>query len=61
MAYVYVEEGGTLRGPIVKFLSEAEQRALVERAAAAPGDLVVFGAGAANPLPAGMFTVSSEL
>jgi aspartyl-tRNA synthetase len=47
MAYVYVEEGRTLRGPIVKFLSEAEQTALVERSAAQAGDLVVFAADAA--------------
>jgi len=44
MAYVFVEEGRALRGPIVKFLGEAELRALVERTAAAPGDLVVFAA-----------------
>jgi aspartyl-tRNA synthetase len=44
MAYAYVEEGRALRGPIVKFLSEAEQQALVERSAAEPGDLVVFAA-----------------
>jgi len=44
MAYVFVEEGRALRGPIVKFLGEAEQRALVERTAAAPGDLIVFAA-----------------
>ncbi len=44
MAYVYVEEGRALRGPIVKFLSEAEQAALVDRVAAEPGDLVVFAA-----------------
>jgi aspartyl-tRNA synthetase len=56
MAYVYVEEGGALRGPIVKFLGDAEQRALVERAAATPGDLVVFGAGAA-PVVAGVLGV----
>ncbi|MCX6372167.1 MAG: aspartate--tRNA ligase [Actinobacteria bacterium] len=44
MAYVFVEEGRALRGPIVKFLSAAEQRALVERTAAEPGDLIVFAA-----------------
>ncbi len=44
MAYVFVEEGRALRGPIVKFLGEAEQRALVERTAAEPGDLIVFAA-----------------
>ena len=44
MAYVYVEEGRALRGPIVKFLAEAEQAALVEKAGGEPGDLVVFAA-----------------
>jgi aspartyl-tRNA synthetase len=44
MAYVYVEEGRALRGPIVKFLSEDEQRALVARTSAEPGDLIVFAA-----------------
>jgi len=44
MAYVYVEEGRALRGPIVKFLGEAEQLALVQRTAAEPGDLIVFAA-----------------
>ena len=44
MAYVYVEEGRALRGPIVKFLSASEQAALVARANAEPGDLIVFAA-----------------
>jgi aspartyl-tRNA synthetase len=44
MAYVYVEESQALRGPIVKFLSEDEQRMLVGRMQARPGDLVVFAA-----------------
>lgn len=44
MAYVYVEPDLALRGPIVKFLSESEQRGLVERLAAEAGDLIVFGA-----------------
>ncbi|NLG65573.1 MAG: aspartate--tRNA ligase, partial [Actinobacteria bacterium] len=47
MAYVYVEEGRALRGPIVKFLSQAEQTAVVERCGAAQGDLIVFAADAA--------------
>ena len=53
MAYVYVEEGRALRGPVVKFFAEAEQRALVVRTAAEPGDLIVFAAdqaGAAAPV-----------
>jgi aspartyl-tRNA synthetase len=48
MAYMYVEEGRALRGPIVKFLSEAEQAALVARMKAEPGDLVVFAADEAG-------------
>jgi aspartyl-tRNA synthetase len=44
MAYVYVEEGQKLRGPIVKFLAEAEQQLLVDRSQAQPGDLIVFAA-----------------
>ena len=36
MAYVYVEEGRALRGPIVKFLGEAEQAALVAVSAGNP-------------------------
>jgi aspartyl-tRNA synthetase len=48
MAYVYVEEGRALRGPVVKFFGEAEQRAVVERTAAEPGDLIVFAADQAG-------------
>ena len=44
MAYITVEADGGLRGPIVKFLTEAEQRALVGQTGARPGDLVVFAA-----------------
>ncbi|MEZ5125642.1 MAG: aspartate--tRNA ligase [Thermoleophilia bacterium] len=46
MAYLYVDEGAALRGPILKFLSAEEQRGLLERLAAKPGDLIVFGADA---------------
>ncbi len=48
MAYVYVQEGRALRGPVVKFLSEAEQRAVVDGTAAQTGDLIVFAAGQAG-------------
>ncbi len=44
MAYVYVEEGRALRGPIVKFLGDSEQTALVDKVGGEPGDLVVFAA-----------------
>jgi len=57
MAYVYVEEGRALRGPIVKFLTEAEQLALVDRTGAQAGDLIVFAAD----LPASAATVLGAL
>ncbi len=44
LAWVVLREG-ELRGPIVKFLSESEQRALVERMGAEQGDALFFGAG----------------
>jgi len=53
MAYVAVDEGGALRGPIVKFLAAAEQAALIERCGAQAGDLVVFAADQA-PVAAGV-------
>jgi aspartyl-tRNA synthetase len=40
-----VLRGGELKGPIVKFLSEDEQRAMLERTGAADGDALFFGAG----------------
>jgi aspartyl-tRNA synthetase len=61
MAYVYVEEGRALRGPIVKFLSEAEQAALVERVAAQPGDLILFAADAAGAAAAVLGALRSAL
>jgi len=61
MAYVYVEEGRALRGPIVKFLSEVEQAVLVERCAAAPGDLIVFAADAAPAAATVLGVLRSDL
>ena len=61
MAYVYVEEGRALRGPIVKFLSEAEQRALVERTGAEHGDLVVFAADQAAVAAAVLGALRADL
>ncbi len=45
LAWVRVKEGGELQGPIIKFLSEEEKRALLERTGAKRGDLIFFGAG----------------
>ncbi len=45
LAWVKVKAGGELQGPIVKFLSDEEKRALVERTGVEEGDLIFFGAG----------------
>ena len=46
LAWVKVKEGKELQGPIVKFLSDEEKKALIERTNAQEGDLIFFGAGA---------------
>jgi aspartyl-tRNA synthetase len=45
LAYTLVEVNGSLRGPIVRNLSEAEAAGLAEAAVAAPGDAILFAAG----------------
>ncbi|GAA1959667.1 aspartate--tRNA ligase [Nocardioides panacihumi] len=45
LAYVLVQEDGTLGGPVAKNLSEAEQAGLAAHAGANPGDCVFFAAG----------------
>ncbi|MRI59165.1 MAG: aspartate--tRNA ligase [Epsilonproteobacteria bacterium] len=44
LAWVKVKEDD-LQGPIVKFLSDKEKKAIIERTKAEPGDLIFFGAG----------------
>ena len=46
LAYVLVQEDGSLGGPVAKNLSEAEVAGLAEHVGAAPGDCVFFAAGA---------------
>jgi aspartyl-tRNA synthetase len=46
LAYVLVNEDGTLGGPVAKNLSEAEQAGLAAHAGARPGDCIFFAAGA---------------
>ncbi|MEO5982603.1 MAG: aspartate--tRNA ligase [Pedococcus sp.] len=46
LAYVLVQEDGTLGGPVAKNLSEAERDGLTAHVGAEPGDCVFFGAGA---------------
>jgi aspartyl-tRNA synthetase len=48
LAYVLVQEDGSLGGPVAKNLSEEERAGLVEHVGAAPGDCVFFAAGPAK-------------
>ncbi|POM23229.1 Aspartate--tRNA ligase [Actinomadura rubteroloni] len=45
LAYVLVQEDGTLGGPVAKNLSDTEKAGLAAATGAAPGDAVFFGAG----------------
>ena len=45
LAYVLVQEDGTLGGPVAKNLSETERAGLAAEVGAAAGDAVFFGAG----------------
>ena len=45
LAYVLVNEDGTLSGPVAKNLSDAERAGLAGHVGAAPGDCVFFSAG----------------
>jgi aspartyl-tRNA synthetase len=46
LAYVLVQEDGTLGGPVAKNLSDTERERLAAHVAAEPGDCVFFAAGA---------------
>ena len=46
LAYVLVQEDGTLTGPVAKNISEAERDGLAAHVGAEPGDCVFFAAGA---------------
>ncbi|SDL68599.1 aspartate--tRNA ligase [Nonomuraea jiangxiensis] len=48
LAYVLVQEDGTLGGPVAKNLSEQEISGLAAKVGANPGDAVFFAAGAPN-------------
>src|SRR5690606_22841528 len=45
LAYVLVQEDGTLTGPVSKNISEQEKAGLLEKTGAAPGDCIFFAAG----------------
>ncbi|MEO8436950.1 MAG: aspartate--tRNA ligase [Chloroflexota bacterium] len=42
LAYLALEAGGEVKGPIAKFLSDDTQRALIEETAASEGDLILI-------------------
>jgi aspartyl-tRNA synthetase len=46
LVWMRVREGGVLESPVVKFLSEAEQLALIDKTGAVAGDLLLLVAGA---------------
>jgi aspartyl-tRNA synthetase len=48
LAYLALEPSGEIKGPIVKFLTDDTQRALIERTGAAQGDLILIVADAAD-------------
>ncbi|WP_327118821.1 aspartate--tRNA ligase [Nocardia sp. NBC_01730] len=48
LAYVLVNEDGTLGGPVAKNLSDAEREGLAKHVGAVPGDCVFFAAGPAK-------------
>ena len=45
LAYILVNEDGTLGGPVSKNISQEEQNGIVEAAGAKPGDAIFFAAG----------------
>ncbi|HMS74497.1 aspartate--tRNA ligase [Gordonia sp. (in: high G+C Gram-positive bacteria)] len=45
LAYILVQEDGSLGGPVAKNLSDAERAGIVEHVGAAPGDCIFFAAG----------------
>jgi len=48
LAYLALDPTGDVKGPIVKFLSDETQRAIIERTSAAQGDLILIVADAAT-------------
>lgn len=49
LAYVLVQEDGTLTGPVAKNITEAEREGIAAEVGAQPGDCIFFAAGEAKP------------
>jgi len=61
LAYVLVNDGGTLGGPVAKNLSDAERDGLAAHVGASPGDCVFFSAGPVKPSRALLGAVRIEI
>lgn len=61
LAYVLVQEDGTLGGPVAKNLSDDERGGLVGHAGANPGDCIFFGAGEYRDVKALLAAVRVEI
>ncbi len=61
LAYVLVQDDGSLGGPVAKNLSETEIAGLAQHVGAKPGDCVFFAAGAAGPSRALLGAVRVEI
>ncbi|GMU79584.1 MAG: aspartate--tRNA ligase [Acidimicrobiia bacterium] len=61
LVWVRVRDGGALEAPTVKFMSEAEQRGLVDAAGAQPGDLLLIVAGARRMVESVLGTIRNDL
>ncbi|MEI7914230.1 MAG: aspartate--tRNA ligase [Mycobacteriaceae bacterium] len=61
LAYVLIDDDGTLAGPVAKNLSDAERDGLAQRVGAKPGDCVFFSAGPAKGSRALLGAARSEI
>jgi aspartyl-tRNA synthetase len=61
LAYVLVQEDGTLGGPVAKNLTDAERDGLAKAVGANPGDCIFFGAGDRNSARALLGAARNEI
>ena len=61
LAYILVQEDGTLAGPVAKNLSESEATGIAEQTGAKPGDAIFFAAGTRSTSQALLGAVRLEI
>lgn len=61
LAYILVQEDGSLAGPVAKNLSESESSGIAEEVGAKPGDAIFFAAGTQAPSQALLGAVRLEI